>query len=77
MNDYIFNDCRFFLQNTIVENINNTELVVKLLSSYDNLVQKKAEVDMQFLKSDADVRKDYVKLDIERSKLIQTGSKIV
>ncbi|WP_277657144.1 hypothetical protein [Seleniivibrio woodruffii] len=77
MNDFIFHECRFFLQNTIVENINNTELVVKLLSSYDNLVQKRAEVDMQFLKSDADVRKDYIKLDIEHSKRIQTDHKIL
>lgn len=64
MNDFNFNNCRNFLERMIQSNPDNTELV----KAYVKLIEKKSEVDIQFLKSDADVRNEWEKNLTDRIK---------
>ncbi|MDQ7084216.1 MAG: hypothetical protein Q9M36_04460 [Sulfurovum sp.] len=63
-----------FLENMIEENTENIELTKELLLSYRNLMDKKAQIDIQWLKSDADIRKEYDKNDTEIYKANQTSN---
>lgn len=64
MNDFNFNNCRNFLERMIESNPDNAEIV----KAYVKLIEKKAEVDIQFLKGDADVRKEWEKNQTDRIK---------
>lgn len=64
MNDFNFNNCRNFLERMIEANPDNAELV----KAYVKLIEKKAEVDIQFLKGDIDIRKEWEKNQTDRIK---------
>ncbi|MBU2926449.1 hypothetical protein Q4530_07350 [Colwellia sp. 1_MG-2023] len=64
MNDFNFNNCRNFLERVIEANPENSELV----KAYVTLIEKKTEADIQFLKGDEAVRKEWEKNLTERMK---------
>jgi hypothetical protein len=68
MNDWNFNQCRSFLENMIANNIENPEITKELLVTYRTLLEKKSEVDIQFMQSDESVRKEWEKNQTERIK---------
>lgn len=55
-----------FLENMINENKDNSELVKELLLVYKCLIEKQSDIEVQFLKSDSENRKDLEKNFTER-----------
>jgi len=68
MNDWDFNQSRLFLENMIANHMENTEVIKELLQTYRNLLDNKAQVDMQFMKSDESTRTEWEKNQTERIK---------
>lgn len=57
-----------FLEKMIKNNIENIELSKELLIVYKELINKQAEIQIQWLKSDAETRQDFDKNWTERYK---------
>lgn len=64
INQWDFNNCRLFIEEMIRNNSENKELI----SVYQKLIEKKADCDIAWLKSDADVRAEFEKNQTERMK---------
>ena len=61
-----FLNSQSFLENMINENKDNSELVKELLLVYKCLIEKRSDIEVQFLKSDSENRKDFQKNFTER-----------
>lgn len=61
-----FWNSQLFLEEMIAQNKDNIELTKELLLVYKCLIEKQSEIEMQFLKSDSDNRKDFEKNFTER-----------
>jgi len=68
MNNWGFNQSRLFLENMIANNMENHEIIKELLETYRNLLDNKAKVDMQLMKSDETTRTEWEKNQTERMK---------
>jgi len=64
MNYIDFNNCRIFLEKMIEQKPDNSELI----QAYVKLIEKKAEFDISWLKTDEELRKDFEKNQTERIK---------
>ena len=64
MNDWIFNECRNFLESMINKEPENKELI----QAYIKLIEKKTESDIAYFKIHAEVKKDWEKNQTERIK---------
>ena len=62
MNNFDFTESRLFIQKMIENNLE------KLLETYNVLIEKKSDTDIQYLKSDESLRKEWDKNDTERFK---------
>lgn len=63
-----FFNSQYFLEEMIKNNKENIELTKELLSTYKDLINKQAEIQIQWLKSDAETRKEFDKNWTERYK---------
>ncbi len=63
-----FFNSQYFLEEMIKNNIDNIELTKELLATYKDLINKQAEIQIQWLKSDAETRKEFDKNWTERYK---------
>jgi len=63
-----FFDSQIFLENMINENKDNIELIKEILVVYKDLINKQADIDIQWFKSDAEARKEFDKNHTERYK---------
>jgi len=68
MNNYDFTESRLFLQKMIEDSKDNDKSLEKLLDTYKILIEKKAEFDISWLKTDEELRKDFEKNQTERIK---------
>jgi len=68
MNDWDFNQSRLFLENMIANHMENTEVIKELLQTYRNLLDNKAQVYIQLMKSDESTRTEWEKNQTERIK---------
>ena len=64
MNYIDFNSCRIFLEKMIEQKPDSSELI----QAYVKLIEKKAEFDISWLKTDEELRKDFEKNQTERIK---------
>lgn len=64
MNYIDFNNCRIFLEKMIEQKPDNSDLI----QAYIKLIEKKAEFDISWLKTDEELRKDFEKNQTERIK---------
>lgn len=68
MNNFDFTESRLFIQKMIENNLEKPEVLEKLLETYNVLIEKKSDTDIQYLKSDESLRKEWDKNDTERFK---------
>ncbi|ENO84290.1 hypothetical protein [Thauera linaloolentis] len=64
MNNFDFEKSRNFLEFMIEKNPDNKELI----QAYVSLIEKKTDFDIEYIKGDADLRKDFEKNQTERFK---------
>ena len=63
-----FYSSQIFLEQMIRESKDNLELTKELLMVYKDLINKQADIELQWLKSDAETRKEFDKNFTERYK---------
>ena len=68
MNSYEFLESRLFIQKMIEDNLEKPDIVNKLLETYQTLIEKKSDTDIQYMKSDESLRKEWDKNNTERYK---------
>jgi len=64
MISFDFNNCRVFLEEMIKNNPENSELI----KAYTKLIEEKTRFDIEWIKVDEEIRKDFEKNQTERFK---------
>ncbi len=58
-----------FLEDMITKNMDNTEVIKELLLTYREVVQRQSDINIQYMKSDEALRKEFDKNQVEHGKI--------